>query len=245
MLGLYYILLFWIYYVIAKYFWKLAIEWAKRTNRNTKVWGGFVVFVFYNNIFWDLIPVCTLHAYECSTEGGLKINKTLDEWKQENPGIAETLNPIPDVTQSQFLVKEEGREKTYQLPDGTQLTAHYDVKWNYMYTALKRQDGTSASWLNQRFISEHIENNIWYIVRKKEDRIFDSLTGKVMAQSINFDTNLSNPIVSGKDIRDFKMWMKIDSCVKDIHSKWVINGDSFYELKDRFKFFNGETNVNQ
>lgn len=217
MLGLYYILLFWIYYVIAKYFWKFAIEWAERKNRNKKLWGGFVVFVFYNLIFWDLIPVYALHAYKCSTEGGLKINKTLDDWKQENPGVAETLNSVPALTQRQFLIKEEGLEKTYKLPDSSRLRALYDVNKSYMYTTIKRSDGTSASWLNQRLISEHSENNIWYIVRKKEDRIVDTLTGQIMVQFIDFDTDLSNPVVKSENVRNFKMWMKIDSCEKGQH----------------------------
>ncbi|MEQ1622938.1 MAG: hypothetical protein ABL919_16195, partial [Methylococcales bacterium] len=203
--------------VVAKYFWKLAIKRAEKTKRNTRLWGGFVVFVFYNIIFWDLIPVYALHTYKCSTEGGLIINKTLDKWKQENSGVADTLNPNPDVTQRQFLIKEEGLEKTYQLSDGTLLTAYYDVKRNYMYTKLKRVDGADASWLNQRFISEHSNNNIWYIVRKKEDRIIDILTGEIMAKSIDFYTDLSNPLVNSKNIRDLKMWMKIDSCEKGQH----------------------------
>ncbi len=244
MLGLYYIILFWLYYVVAKYFWKIAIAWAEKSNRNTKLWGGFVIFVFYNIIFWDLIPIYALHAYKCSSEGGLTINKTLDEWKQENPGVAETLNPIPDITQRQFLVKEEGLEKTYQLPDGSHLRALYDVNRYYIHTTIKRSDGTSASWLNQRFISEHRENNTWYIVRKKEDRIVDILTGEVVVKSVDFDTDLHNPFVKSESIRDLKMWMKIRSCEKGKNSKWVVNGDSFYELRDKFNFLDGATNVN-
>lgn len=144
MLGLYYVLLFYLYYIVARYFWWRTIDWADKTNRSPKLWGGFVVFVFYNIIFWDLIPVYALHAYKCATEGGLVINKTVDDWKRENPGVAETLNPVPDATQHQFFVKEEGLEKIYKLPDGTLLTAHYDVLRDYMFTRIKRDDGVSA-----------------------------------------------------------------------------------------------------
>ena len=38
-----------------------------------------------------------------------------------------------------------------------------------------------------------------------------------MARLIDFDTSLMNTIVSGKEIKDLKIWMKIQYCEKEQH----------------------------
>ncbi|MCU7850516.1 MAG: hypothetical protein KZQ89_21600, partial [Candidatus Thiodiazotropha sp. (ex Lucinoma kastoroae)] len=38
-------------------------------------------------------PTHAVHRYYCLVDGGFMVNKTLEEWKRENPGVAETLVP--------------------------------------------------------------------------------------------------------------------------------------------------------
>lgn len=75
-------------------------------------WKGGVLaaVVMYLLIFWDLIPFHIAHKYYCSTEGGFTLNKTLEEWKQENPGVVETLThkKVSDHT-------KEGNKERYRL----------------------------------------------------------------------------------------------------------------------------------
>ena len=54
-------------------------------------WGVPAGFVMYLLVFWDHIPTLVAHQYYCKTEAGFTVYKTLDEWKRENPGVAETL----------------------------------------------------------------------------------------------------------------------------------------------------------
>lgn len=68
-----------------------GIRYAKK--RGIPGWKGGVItaVVMYLLMFWDFIPFHVAHKYYCSTEGGFTLNKTLEAWKQENPGVAETL----------------------------------------------------------------------------------------------------------------------------------------------------------
>ncbi|MCU7873336.1 MAG: hypothetical protein KZQ91_11375 [Candidatus Thiodiazotropha sp. (ex Lucinoma borealis)] len=68
-----------------------GIRYAKK--RGIPGWKGGMItaVVMYLLMFWDFIPFHVAHKYYCSTEGGFTLNKTLEEWKQENLGVAETL----------------------------------------------------------------------------------------------------------------------------------------------------------
>jgi len=72
---------------------------------------GVPVFVLMLGlIFWDWLPMEVVYRYQCATHAGFKQFKALNEWKQENPGVAETLTPISGV-RSTF----DGSRERYQL----------------------------------------------------------------------------------------------------------------------------------
>jgi hypothetical protein len=198
MIGLGYILFFWLYFLLSRAVVRTFAATAKQCHGNARLWGFLGGFIMYNLLFFDLIPVHAVHYYECETEGGLTVYKTIEEWKRENPGVAETLNSNPEVSQSQYLVKVESGDRFYRLPDGTELEADYDVRNDLMYTKIKRSNVSVAYWLNQRFISESSKSIVWYIVRRNEERIVDLKTHEVIAQSVDFDTTGStNPVELG------------------------------------------------
>ena len=70
-------------------FW--AVGHAKKHGKSVKLWGFGAAFIMYNLVFWDWIPTVVAHKYYCSTEAGFWVYKTVDQWKAENPGLAETL----------------------------------------------------------------------------------------------------------------------------------------------------------
>lgn len=68
-----------------------AIKHAKKNGKSAKRWGWGAALVLYLIPFWDWIPTVAVHQYYCSTEAGFWVYKTLEQWRTENPGVAETL----------------------------------------------------------------------------------------------------------------------------------------------------------
>jgi hypothetical protein len=90
----------------------IAADWAKRTGRSAKRWGFGAAIGLYLLVFLDQIPTFLLHHYYCATEAGVWVYKTPEQWKAENPGVAETLEwkDMPDEfrneTHSWFVLNE-------------------------------------------------------------------------------------------------------------------------------------------
>lgn len=94
MIGLILLIAGAIYLAILIFATRGAYRWAKGKGLSkAKCWlaaaGGFLVI--YLPVFWDHIPTLIAHQYYCAKDSGFWIYKTLDQWKQENPGVAETL----------------------------------------------------------------------------------------------------------------------------------------------------------
>jgi len=68
-----------------------AVRFARNNGKSTKRWGWSAALVMYLIPFWDWMPTVAVHQYYCAKEAGFWIYKTLDQWKKENPGVAETL----------------------------------------------------------------------------------------------------------------------------------------------------------
>ena len=68
-----------------------AVSHAKKNGRSAKRWGWSAALVMYLIPFWDWLPTVVVHQYYCSTEAGFWVYKTVDQWKAENPGVAEGL----------------------------------------------------------------------------------------------------------------------------------------------------------
>ncbi|WP_260294242.1 hypothetical protein [Sedimenticola hydrogenitrophicus] len=70
-------------------------------ERGKSGWKGAVpvLVVMYLLMFWDLIPMQMAHRYYCATEGGFSLNKSLEQWQAENPGVAKTLKPLKNAPQ--------------------------------------------------------------------------------------------------------------------------------------------------
>lgn len=67
------------------------IRRAKRTGRSAIRWGLGAALILYMIPFWDWIPTVATHHYYCAKDSGLWVYKSLEEWKQENPGVLEML----------------------------------------------------------------------------------------------------------------------------------------------------------
>jgi len=69
----------------------LAAKVAKKQGRSPWRWGGAAALMMYLLVFWDHIPTVVAHRYYCEKEAGFWVYKTVEQWKAENPGVAETL----------------------------------------------------------------------------------------------------------------------------------------------------------
>jgi hypothetical protein len=69
----------------------LVAKVAKKQGRSPWRWGGAAALVMYLLVFWDHIPTVVAHRYYCEKEAGFWVYKTVEQWKAENPGVAETL----------------------------------------------------------------------------------------------------------------------------------------------------------
>lgn len=136
-----------------------------------------VLLLMLAPIFWDWLPMEISYRYKCAKYAGVDIYKTLDEWKQDNPGVAETLTPIDS--------------------DST------------------RNGNITSFQLNQRFSRDIIITHYWFHIYKKEDRIIDTRTREMLANNVDFATNIPPLGLSGNDLSDYKFWMQKRSCEDD------------------------------
>ncbi len=91
MIGLIMIVAFVLYLLVTAGVVWLVIRWARRTGRGVKRWAAAAILVMYLLVFWDHIPTLVLYKYYCNTKAGFWVYKTPEQWKAENPGVAETL----------------------------------------------------------------------------------------------------------------------------------------------------------
>jgi hypothetical protein len=94
MIGLIVLIAAAVYLALLIWATRAVYRWAKKDGWSKgKCWaaatGGFLAV--YLPVFWDYIPTLIVHKYYCEKEAGFWIYKTMEQWKKENPGVAETL----------------------------------------------------------------------------------------------------------------------------------------------------------
>jgi hypothetical protein len=74
--------------------------WTHKTMRGNgksgavaTAWAFGAVIALSLPITWDAIPTWIAFKYYAQKEAGITVFKTLEQWKAENPGVAETLEP--------------------------------------------------------------------------------------------------------------------------------------------------------
>ncbi len=75
-----------VFFVLSLIIVRLAYAMGKRAGRWTLI-GLLLLW------FWDLPVVWGTFYYQCETQGGFTEYKSVEQWKNENPGAAETLVP--------------------------------------------------------------------------------------------------------------------------------------------------------
>lgn len=110
MIGLIYIFAFIVYALLTILVSVYAARKARQRGIAGWKWGAPTAFLMYLIVFWDHIPTLVAHKYYCEKEAGFKVYKTLEQWKKDNPGVAETLTYEDEVKSS-----KEGNKVIYYL----------------------------------------------------------------------------------------------------------------------------------
>ena len=66
-------------------------HYAKQNGKHPVIWGFIALFVMYNIPFWNVIPSYIAYHYYYKPRAGFWVYKTPEQWKKDNPGVAETL----------------------------------------------------------------------------------------------------------------------------------------------------------
>ncbi|MCG7977902.1 MAG: hypothetical protein N0E58_07160 [Candidatus Thiodiazotropha endolucinida] len=110
MIGLIHLIVMGGHFLLSIWVVNLAVKKARKRSKPGWHYGVPAGIAMFLVLYWDLIPTHAVHRYHCLVDGGFAVNKTLDEWKLENPGVAETLVPI-----SEPYSEIEGNRKRYRL----------------------------------------------------------------------------------------------------------------------------------
>ncbi len=170
----------------------IAVRYARKHSKNTKLWGLMAAFVLYNLIFWDWLPTEGMHKYYCSSEAGFWVYKSVDQWKDENPGEMGALSlPGTNVwpTNHNQFDGGHGETTTYLLSD----------RFNLVVT---RQDVST----------------LLLIVRNGQE-IWDIEKNEVLARYVDFESGgylVSTP--PGGPPPTSKFWLRNRNCSGDANA---------------------------
>lgn len=97
MLAVAFFLVLAVYLVLSSFIAKQAARLARRFG-----WRGWSLaipafVVMLGLVFWDWIPMEVTYRYYCNNEAGFTQYKTIEQWREENPGVWERLTPAQDV----------------------------------------------------------------------------------------------------------------------------------------------------
>ncbi|MCU7847952.1 MAG: hypothetical protein KZQ89_08070 [Candidatus Thiodiazotropha sp. (ex Lucinoma kastoroae)] len=234
MLAIAFLFFFLLYLAFSLGLARWAAKQASKRGYSGKKWRVSVFLLMLGLLFWDWLPMEVLYSHKCANNAGFFQDKTLDEWKVENPGVWDTLSfeALPE----EYFVKENhgqkrSKERIYRLPDGTELIADYDLAGKHITTLMLREDGKQRYWINQGFYWETIWTKHLFHIREWEERIVDMKTGEVLARYVDLGTNIPPIGIGGNSLSDYKFWMQKKSCGGGKESKKI-----FRELKRQIRF---------
>jgi hypothetical protein len=184
MIGLLIISFFIIYLLVSMVVVGLAASSAKKRNRSPWRWGGLAAFVMYSLLFWDLVPTLVIHKYYCSTEAGLWVYKTPEQWMAENPKIR--LLDYQERGANDFKV-----EKT--LGSGTETSFIVNKTSRIKYLEHKRP---------LFFLTEN---------RRVEETLYDEAQKTYLARKITYEAG--HPFGAPKKLAHYKFWVNLKQCV--------------------------------
>ncbi len=149
--------------------------------------AAIVVTLPVTTMFWEYVQTKRTFEKYCREEAKVTIFKTIEQWKKENPGVAETLMPYND------------KNRPEKRPD--------------INSNLDEEIGINE-YINSRFIwvvkeKGPIENN----VIKRISEIIDIKTGKIIVRWTDFSSGYGNPFLGTPyGWKSYKVWLTNSKC---------------------------------
>ena len=198
-----------------------CIGYARRNGKSVMRWGCGAILAMYLIPFWDLLPTVIANQYNCASNAGFFVYKTIDQWKVQNPGVLETLSitHLPEENRIKLDINDysgDGRNRKYRLPDGTTLLAYFNVKNELMWVEYTKPDGESGYQINERFRYIYKTQEPSLIKLSREEYVVkDIATDEIMARQVNFHKKTKGKIWSGGE-GWWKLWFQTDEgCARD------------------------------
>ena len=156
MIALLYLIFFTVYLLISVWVINFAYRFAKRRYQRGWLGGLLAVFVMYNLVFWDWIPVLLMHKYYCETEAGFWVYKTPEEWVKEHPEV------IGQDWSDQAQWKTETIDPSYE----------HKISRSWRSPSIYRE-------IDQQLYVAHA-------IGRKEEKIVDAETDQILSKAIEF-----------------------------------------------------------
>ena len=182
-MGLVIILALGLYFLIAIGVVAGAVSYAKKNGKSAKRWGAGAALVMFLIPFWDWLPTVAAHKYYCETQAGFWVYKTPEQWKQENPGVMETLiDNSPQEYPS--WPEEDWRGKK---------VSSINQRFGLLYT---------------NHLSSSIESKLFPNQWRWKTELLDKKTGDILARNIDFSSG--NGFIGGEP--ELRFWLHNDYC---------------------------------
>jgi hypothetical protein len=134
---------------------------------------------------------------------------------------------VPTVVLQCYYCATQGGFTQYKTLDewkaenpGVWKTLTPSKRVNGLLTSIQVGD-TERYFLNQRFVWDITTSYRLLHIREREERIEDIKTGEVLVRYVNFDTNVGSVETGLRNFRDYKFWLRIDSCESSDQSQQI------------------------
>ncbi|GHU10281.1 hypothetical protein AGMMS50225_13340 [Betaproteobacteria bacterium] len=122
-----------ILFLLASFCLLVFVSWAaarlaRRYGRRGGWYGMAVFLAVMGLLFWDWLPMEISYKNKCENEAGLTQYKTPEEWQAENPGVWETLTPMPSEYRNPVRVGENSLTR-WQLNERFAQEYHVIKHW--------------------------------------------------------------------------------------------------------------------
>lgn len=163
----------------------LTVRYARKSGRSAKLWGWGAALVMYLIPFWDWLPTVATHQYYCAKDAGFWVYKTVDQWKEENPGVMET------------LVDNSPSESYPNWP--TEAWSGKEI------TSINQRFGM----LYKNHLTSPEEGELFLHVWRWQNDLVDKKTGEVLVRRVDYSSG--NGHIGGEP--PMKFWLQSDHCM--------------------------------
>ena len=149
------------------------------------VLATLVVTLPVTTMFWEYVQTKRTFERYCREEAKVTIFKTVEQWKKENPGVAETLQPYTDKNRPAYQYSGDGLYNT-----------------------------SSTEYLNRRFALIKKEKVIQSSnVFRQTNEVVDTETSNIMIRWVDYRSGYGNPFLGTPyGFKSYKVWLSTTGC---------------------------------